>query len=384
LALANLYFQPVRTAISIGGVAFAVLLMLMQLGFLDTVKSTATIMYDRLPFDVAIRSTEYLNLFESRTIPESLQKVIYGTAGVSEVRMLDFTIGTWRNPNTGEFRGIAVWGIDPQLSAIDLPELQEQLDVLAVPNTALIDRSSRKEFGPANGAEFGDADLDREAELLARRVTIRGHYLLGTGLAANGAVILSRDTFAALVPPQRNQTNLLLVRGQPGSDPQALAVAIQQRIDACGYHELAIASPRAEVIEWEKSHWIWHTPVGLIFLSGVVLAVVVGAMVCYMVLSADVMGKLPEYATLKAMGYQDRFLAQVILEQAWYLALAAFCLTVPVALLVYKITSDYSGIPIVMTYPRLIYVVCLTLLACSLAGLAALRKLTRAEPASLF
>ncbi len=69
LALANLLYQPTRTAISIGGVAFAVLLMLMQLGFLGTVEDTATGVYEKMPFDVLVRSAEYTHLFEAASMP---------------------------------------------------------------------------------------------------------------------------------------------------------------------------------------------------------------------------------------------------------------------------------------------------------------------------
>ena len=65
---------------------------------------------------------------------------------------------------------------------------------------------------------------------------------------------------------------------------------------------------RSEVLWHETWHWLVNTPIGSIFMAGVALALVVGSVVVYMVLSNDVAGQLKEYATLKAMGYTDGFL----------------------------------------------------------------------------
>lgn len=384
LALANLLYQPTRTAISIGGVSFAVLLMLMQLGFLGTVSITATGVYDRLPFDLLVRSPEYLHLFESRNVPESLWHQVAQAPGVVEVRLLDVALGKWQSPNDSRFRAMAMLGVDPKRPAIELPELADQLPLLENSDLVLIDRTSRGEYGPLNGSRFGEADIGRKTDLLGREVTIGGLYELGTGLAASGALMISRAGFADRLTLQRDRVSLILVRTAPGEDPAKVAIAVNQELKRAGHANAAEVLTRDEVQRRELRRWVWETPIGLIFVSGVVLAAVVGAMICYMVLATDVMGRLPEYATLKAMGYPNQYLGLVVMQQAWWLAGAAVVITTPVAWLVYRFTSVLAGVSIDMTLGRVVLVAILTLLACTLAALVALRKLASAEPASLF
>ncbi len=384
LALANLMYQPTRTAISIGGVSFAVLLMLMQLGFLGTVSVTATGVYDRLTFDLLVRSPEYLHLFESRNIPESLWHQVAQVPGVGEVRLLDVALGKWQSPVDGKFRAMGMLGVDPKRPAIDLPELRSQLPLLENPDYVLIDQTSRPEYGPRDEQMFGEADIGSKTDLLGREVTIGGLYRLGTGLAASGALMISRTGFAERLTFQRDRVSLILVRTQPGEDPRKVASAVREQLKAAGHQHAAEVLTRAEVQKRELRRWVWDTPIGLIFVSGVVLAAVVGAMICYMVLATDVMGRLPEYATLKAMGYPNPYLYLVVMQQAWWLAGAAVVITTPLAWVVYRITSVLAGVSIDMTLGRMVLVACLTMLACTFAALMALRKLARAEPASLF
>jgi len=101
-------------------------------------------------------------------------------------------------------------------------------------------------------------------------------------------------------------------------------------------------------------------------------------------LATDVASRLPEYATLKAMGYSPSYLAQTVLQQAWLLSVAGYLPAFCTAMVLYQITSSLSGIPTFMTWERAFGVFGLSLLMCTLAGLLAVRKLLKAEPASLF
>ena len=88
LALANLRHHKARTAVAIAGVSFAVLLVFMQLGFLGAVAKTATIVYDALDFQIALRSPAYLHLTEAGTIPEATFEQIRAIEGVLSARLI--------------------------------------------------------------------------------------------------------------------------------------------------------------------------------------------------------------------------------------------------------------------------------------------------------
>jgi putative ABC transport system permease protein len=141
---------------------------------------------------------------------------------------------------------------------------------------------------------------------------------------------------------------------------------------------------RKDAIAIETRRWIRETPIGIIFQMGVLLALMVGTTVVYQVLATDVANRMPEYATLKAMGYSPYFLSKIVLTQALYLAILSFLPAWLLAEALYRITTWAAGVQITMTYERILFVAVAGILICVLSGIVALRKLQRAEPASLF
>lgn len=386
LAWRNLSHQPTRTAVSVGGIGFAILLMFMQLGFLGAVGDTATNVYRRLPGDLVLRSPEYLDVYDPRSIPEDVVPLVVSLPEVSAVRAIDLVITKWQNPETNEFRAVAVMAIDPSQPALDLPEIEPLLPLLYRPDHILVDRTSGADFGPADQKRFGPLDIGRVTDVTGRSVKIAGTFEMGTGLAANGAILISREGFKRIAPGgQEGRVSMLLVDLAPGVKDEAGRNAISKRLVEVGGEISATQIFTArEAIWWERWRWYAETPIGMIFAMGVALAIVVGGVICYMVLAADVMTYLPEYATLKAMGYPNGFLIKVLMSQACWLAAIAFPPAILASLLLYTITSEIADVPITMTWLRVVIVLLLSVVMCSSAGVIALRKLIKAEPATLF
>jgi putative ABC transport system permease protein len=114
------------------------------------------------------------------------------------------------------------------------------------------------------------------------------------------------------------------------------------------------------------------------------VAFVVGSVIVYQVLSSDVTNHLPEYATLKAMGYSNGFLSRVVLAQAIILALLGFLPGLAVSQVLYVVTAWKTRLPLDMTSLRIVGVLGLSLAMCIASGFVALRKLHHADPADLF
>lgn len=385
LARRNLAHQPARTLVSVTGIGFAILLMYMQLGFLGSVGDTATNVYRRLRGDVLVRSPEYLHVYDPRSIDDGVLDRLTAMPEVLQAFPLDVGVTRWQNPTSGQFRGVAVMGIDVDRNPLGLPELDVQRHLLRRPDHVLIDRTTRADFGPLDGDRFGVADMARTTDVMGREVRIAGTFEMGTGLAANGAILISREGFQRIVPREPDEVSLVVVQFRPGISPAQGAASVRERLQAdSGPLTHAAVLTMDEAIAAEKRRWYTETPIGMIFALGVALAVIVGGVICYMVLAADVISHLPEYATLKAIGYTDRFLATTLLAQACYLATLALPPATLAALGLYAITSRLAGIEIRMTWEWLVLVTVLAFAMCSLAGWVALRKLAKAEPASLF
>jgi putative ABC transport system permease protein len=386
LARKNLTHQPVRTLVSAGGIGFAILLMYMQLGFLGAVGDAATNVYGRMDCDLTVRSPEYLHVYEPRSVSDEAIPLLMAMPEAADVRTLDLAVADWRHPDTLASRAIAVTGLDLQRPALDLPEVNSQLFLLSRPDHVLMDRASRPDFGPVNGKSFGPQDVGRTTNATGKQVRIAGTFQMGTGLAANGAIFVSREGFRRISPvDHEGRASMILIKLREGVTEAAGRDAVLERLRSAG-GTLA----RADVLTLgeakmaERIRWYTETPIGMIFLIGVFLALIVGGIICYMVLAADVIANLPEYATLKAMGYSNRFLGRTVLAQSCYLASISLPPATLAALAVFFIVTTTSGIQIRMTWYWLVLVAVLSFLMCMSAGIVAIRKLSKAEPASLF
>lgn len=435
LAIYNLWHQGAKTLVSIGGVAFALLLVFMQLGFKGAVESTATNVLERLQCDIVLRSPDYVHLYEAGKFDRDWLNVARGTPGVLDAKPFWVTIDNWRTLPTSlqvqeqqnsddnsialQYLPIAVMAFSTSDVVFDLPDVEQQLSVLRSDDQLLIDDSTQRDYGPWNGKSFSedDVEMQRNTELHQKSFRIAGTYDLGTGLAANGAVIVGEAGFNRIWPfGTRSYTSLGLIEVEDSTPAavQRVVQALQQRVSAsttAGPAPVVVSSggsfwsrvrraldlpepivsqgavevmSLAEAKQRETYRWLWQMPIGLIFQLGVFLALIVGAAIVYMILSTDVANRLPEYATLLAMGYSRLFLASIVMTQAIVLCGLGFAAAWGVSEVLYRVTSAFSGIPLEMDAARVILVSVLGLVMCCASGLLALRKLWKAEPATLF
>lgn len=372
LATFNLWHEKVRTSVALAGVAFAAVLILMQLGFYGSVKQTATRIYDALEFDLLLLSPRYAHLANAGTLPHERLTEALADPDVVDARPLYLGYSLWRNVETGRRRGILVMGVDPREPGFTLPELRPPPQALEVLGRVLMDSRSRPEFGARTPGL--QTDLGRT------RVTLAGQFTLGTGFAADGAVLAGERTFARLFPQRPpNAMSLGLVRLRPGADPLAVAARLHARLPI----DVRVAT-REEISASEREHWLQTTSVGIVFGLGVAVALLVGSAIVYQVLASDVTNRLPEYATLKAMGYGPASLAGIVLRQAWMIALVGFLPGLALSLALYDFTASLANIPMELPWSRAAWVLLACVAMCSMAGLISLRKVQTADPADLF
>lgn len=370
--------QKFRFAVALAGVALAVLLILMQLGFREAMFDSAVRFHDALDCDIVLIST----LQDYVVVPHSFsQRRLYqarGVPGVAAVTPVYVGIADFRNPVTHGSRTIFVMGIDPSGRVLRLPGIREQIKSIELQDHFLFDAHSRPEYGPiAERVRSGAATV---ADVNHREVAIAGLYELGTSFGIDGSLVTSETNFLRLFPDrQRGLIELGAVRLEPGVDPIGVRDAIRSRVDRD-----VLVLTRDEFRTKEIDYWNAATPIGYVFNFGVVVGLVVGGIIVYQILFADVNDHLPEYATLKAMGYSNAFLAGVVLQQALILAALAFLPAVGLAVVLYRISGEATRLPLAMTNERALAVFLLTVAMCSASALLALRRVRSADPAELF
>ncbi len=110
----------------------------------------------------------------------------------------------------------------------------------------------------------------------------------------------------------------------------------------------------------------------------------VGFAIVYQVLFTDVNNHLPQYATLKAIGYTDRYLRKIVMQEALILSLLGYIPGAVLATGLYVLIVNTVGLPMYMTFGRAVLIFALTVMMCGFSGLLAMRKLKQADPADVF
>jgi putative ABC transport system permease protein len=371
----------VRSGVAIIGVTFAAVLMFMQLGFLEAVKASATVIYDVLDFDICLRSRDYDRFNDPRSFDRARLREAHEVSGVAASVPFWVAVLSWRNPHTGEPRAILTLGVADNEPTFQDPQLQAAVNrALEQPQTLLVDTLTRREFGPANDYQFGPDDIGRRIEINEKQLEVAGLYRCGSGLSAGGGVITNFRDFMRCQPQYPpEQVSLGLVQCVANADVSAVARQLRRTLP----EDIEVLT-RDEILDSEIRHWVWQTNYGLIFQSGVLVAVIVGTAIVYQVLASEVSSRMPEYATLKAMGYGNSYLVRIMVEQSLLLAVVAFLAGWAISAVLYEITAVGAQIPIRMTWPNLLLVLVLTAALCVVSGVAAIRKAYSADPAELF
>jgi putative ABC transport system permease protein len=378
LAWLQLRWQPGRLAIAIAGVAFAVLLMVMQLGFRDALFRSALNVPNRIDADLVLVDPRYGYIALPGTVPRArlIQTLAYPE--VASVSPLYISPVDWRNPETGRTRRILAVGVDPVRGGFDVGPSTASIDRLRHPDAVLFDARGRREFGPVTALFARDGPVTTEVN--RHRVTVEGLFRMGSSFGIDGTIVASDDTFLRFTPQRfAGAPSIGLVRLARGADPAAvrarLARDLPSDVDVLTMDDLAAR---------EVAYWAASTPIGYVFTFGAIMGIVVGAIIVYQILFADIADHLAEYATLKAMGYAGRYLAGMVLAEAIVLAVLGFLPGTLLSTWFSSLTAAATGLPMRVSPDGAALVLGFTVTMCCVSGMLAMRKLRRADPASVF
>lgn len=378
LALLQLWREKLRLLIALLGVAFAVILIFMQLGFQDALFTSAVSVHSRLAADIVLISPQSAYLASMKPFPRRRLQQARAFEGVESVAALYTILYPWKNPETGAARDIFIMGFDPTREVLEIPEITRLRPLLRLPDVVLFDRASRPEYGPIAASWAPDREVSSEVN--QRKLVVRGLFTLGTSFGIDGTIVTSDQNFMRLFPARTlGHVNVGLVKLKPGADPEVVRAALE-----AGLARDVVVLTKQGYIDREKDYWDGATPIGTVFRFGVIMGLFVGAIIVYQILYADISDHLAEYATLKAMGYTGRYLMAVVLMEALILAVAGFLPGTAVSAWAYRLTAAQTMLPMRLTTVTSAVVLGLTVVMCWTSALIAIRKLASADPAEIF
>ena len=372
LAWRILTHDKARTMLAIAGVFMAILLIFVELGFFFAVPQGGMLFYDNLQFDLLMSSSQYEYQAQPGQFPRGRLDRARAAPEVAQATALYFGSAKWRDGEDGKAPDVFVIGLDPRRPIFKADSLNRELSLLERPDVVLVDSGTRPMFGPLT--------TGRVVKIGDHSETIAGRYVLGTGFMGLGVVLVSDQNFARLFPYRSlEQVNLGPIQLKPGVDPDRAAAELRK-----GLAPDTRIFTRSELEAHEVAYWTTRTSVGLIFGSGLIISFVVGIMVVYQTLATQVSRQLPQFATLKAIGYRDRSLDGTVVTISLLIVMVAFVPALAAALGIYSVIRDETLLPVAMTSPRLAAVFVATLVMASISALLSLGSLRRADPAELF
>ncbi|MFN5117763.1 MAG: ABC transporter permease DevC [Cyanobacteriota bacterium] len=378
LAWRQVIHRPMRLAAALAGVSFANVLVFFQMGLSGGLYDSQKRPIQRINGDLVMVSGRYLYLGEPVNFPRSRLQQALGVQGVKAVTPLYIGLTEWINRDTRRQKQALLFGLTPSNPALRIPELERNPLLLQRSDAVLFDTRSKKVAGPVSQVVGAGSIYD--TELGGTRAVVTGLFTMGVTFAADINLLTSDTNFKNYFSKQTaDDIQMGVIQLEPGVNPQQVKATLASFLDP-SVKVLTID----ELEKAEVNYWRRNTSFGVIFGLGVLVGLVVGGIIVYQILYSDVSDHLSEYATLKAMGYDDGFVVAIILQESLILALLAFGPSLLLALGLYGFLARATSLMVVMTTQRAVLVFLFTLLMCGASGWLATDKLRRLDPAEIF
>ena len=384
LAWLNTTSSPPKLLLASSGIGFAVVLMFMQIGFLNGLFDSTVQILRLLDADLVIMSPARYTVPSEQRFNYGLLQRARAATGIRSVQPLYIDRSMSEVRVIGHVsRSIRAIGVPLDGDVFIDPDMNNKCRLLTDANYALVDRKSKAKYG------FEKVNLqllrDQEVELSGRRVEMKEWIEIGTDFVYDGSVIVS-DRGVEHFFPFRNGTkpplaavDFGLVKLSEGTNKTTVQEQLQLMLGGAVH-----VYEREALIRREISFWATNTPIGIIFSIGTIMGLFVGVIICYQILFTDIHDHLAEFATLKAMGFGPYYFLRFIMLQSFYLSVFGFLPGWLISWLLYLWLSELTGLVMMLTAQRVLLVFFLTFLMCTISGALAVRKLWAADPATLF
>jgi putative ABC transport system permease protein len=370
--------QPVRLAVALAGIAFAGILMFMQLGFRDGLFDASVTIHRLFDTDLVLISPRSSSSVSMAGFPRRRLVQAMADPDVEGITPVHWNLLLWRNPDTKATRSILTLGFEPADPLFTDPSLAPKAKLLQDRGRVLFDELSRPEFGPV--AEWFRDGRTVESEINGKKVRVAGLVGLGTSFGADGNLLTSQETYLQLLPnTPPGSIEVGLIRLRAGADADEVVERLKRDLP----DDVNVLT-KTGFIAFEQNYWRSSTSIGFIFTLGAAMGFVVGCVIVYQILYSDVSDHLPEYATLMAMGYRLPTLLGVVAREGILLAVFGYLPAYAAGQGLYLLVRNATQLPVSMNLTRALTVFIMILVMCMGSATLAMRRLGDADPAEIF
>jgi putative ABC transport system permease protein len=371
IAWRNLVHDRVRLAVTLIGIAFSTILMGLQLGMLLNFMHTTSTIVDHAGADLwiaahGVRTVDLATPLEKRRRFQSLD--VDGVS-IAEPYLLQFAF--WKKAD-GIRETVIIIGVDPHaemgLPWAMLPDRSIH-DALSTPDGVIIDRLYAEKLGV-------DA-LDQLVEINDHRARVTG-FTDGIRTFTQSPYVFTSLRNARLLSNRTDDDiTYVLIRLAQGRPAETVRQVLSARMP-----DVDVLNP-AEFSNKSRNYWLFTTGAGTTMIGSSILALLVGVVIVAQTLYASTMDRLPEYATIRAMGGTKTYLYKIVIKQAVIGGLLGYLIgIVTVVALAYLARNSSASPEIPLSLALGIGVV--TVLMCVAASLVSMNKVTSIDPVKVF
>ena len=368
LAVRTLLHSKSKLAITLAGVAFAVTLVLVQVGLFMGLLGNASITIEKLPADLWITAPNTPNVDFATSFPAQRVERIRAIHGVERADNLIVAFMEIALPS-GAKEGTLVyalerfrdWGFPWRVTQGDVDDLRRQPSIF-------MDDSAERRYGAFHVGEY--------REILDRRLKIVGRTREAKSFTTTPILFMD----LALAQEMRGlagQTTYIVVKLVPGTDVETVRAEIRRRLP---YNDVYT---RGEWAAKSKEYWIRSTGIGLNIYLAVFLGCLVGLLVVAQTLYSSTLEHLKEFGTVKAIGGGNWDIYKILFQQALIVALAGFGLGLTVS---HTLGALAEGLDLRLAISDVL-TACVfggALAICLAAAVLSFRKVASIDPALVF
>lgn len=363
VARRNLMAEKTSFVVAVGGVAFAVFLIIIIMGIYLEFRRTFTALIDDVPAEVWVVQDGAFDMFHSdSTLPEGVAQSVAQVPGVRSVQKLVGGQTSFRTEEGGSVRAyvVAFGGGAGAMAEGNVMGLQGMPGPGEMIISDLLTRQS--------GVGVGDRLRAGEHEFVVVGTT-------SEDLGFRGFSFLNFQDAQSLFA-QEGMVNYLAVSLRDPSQAQAVAQTIEARLPSVA------AFTREEFADSSRKEMSSFEPILAVLM---VLAFVVGATVISLTIYTTTVEKAQEFGVMKALGASATQLYRIVLSQSFVLGLVGFAIGVPMAFGVSNLIERFVPEFVALFEWQAIAAVLVAVLAMSLvAAYLPVRRIARIEPAVVF
>ena len=370
LGFKMLLHDRTRFAITVSGVAFAVCLVLAQVGLFNGLMDNAALTIRKASADLWITSRNTANVDFPQTYPESRVDRVRSVPGVARADNLIVTYLNLALP-TGAQESTLTYALK-DFRAWNLPWILKEgaIEDLRRGRNLIMDDKAQRRFGAFRSGEY--------REVLETRLKIVGQSSGALSFTTTPISFVDYDLVQSLQPDLLGgRTTYTLVKLAPGADPAAVKAEIQRRLPYNDVHT------RADWAKKSEAYWIVNTGLGMNSYLTVFLGCLVALVVVAQTLYTSTMEHLKEFGTVKAIGGSNWDIYAILARQAAVAATVGFVLGAAMAFGLVPLAA-MADLKLLMPWTFVAATALGTLVLCLSAAMLSFRKVAGIDPGLVF